>query len=155
VVFLGSPHHGAPLERGGNWVDILLSSNGYSAPLARLGKIRSAGITDLRFGNLVDEDWHKRDRFERSGDRRVAVPLPEGVACHAIAASTGKKEGDLSDRLIGDGIVPLASALGRHANPRLALTFDESRQWVAYGTNHLDLLNRAEVCAHIKGWLAA
>ena len=45
-----------------------------------LGKIRSAGITDLRFGNLVDEDWNRRDRFERSGDLRMAVPLPEGVA---------------------------------------------------------------------------
>jgi pimeloyl-ACP methyl ester carboxylesterase len=155
LVFVGTPHHGAPLERGGNWVDMLLSTSTYSAPLARLGKIRSAGITDLRFGNLVDEDWKKRDRFEPSGDLRVAVPLPEGVACYAIAATTGKTVGDLSDRLIGDGIVPLASALGRHANPRLALTFDESRQWVAYGTNHLDLLSRPEVYAQIKRWLGA
>jgi pimeloyl-ACP methyl ester carboxylesterase len=155
LVFVGTPHHGAPFERGGNWVDMLLSTNAYSAPLARLGKIRSAGITDLRFGNLVDEDWKKRGRFERSGDLRVAVPLPEGVACYAIAATTGKTAGDVSDRLIGDGIVPLASALGRHANPRLALTFDESRQWVAYGINHLDLLSRREVYAQIKRWLAA
>jgi pimeloyl-ACP methyl ester carboxylesterase len=155
LVFVGTPHHGAPFERGGNWVDTLLGSNAYSAPLARLGKIRSAGITDLRFGNLVDEDWKKRGRFERSGDLRVAVPLPEGVACYAIAATTGKTAGDVSDRLIGDGIVPLASALGRHANPRLALTFDESRQWVAYGINHLDLLSRREVYAQIKRWLAA
>jgi hypothetical protein len=123
--------------------------------MARLGKIRSAGITDLRFGNLVDEDWNKRDRFARSGDRRVAVPLPEGVACFAIAATTGKTAGDLSGRLLGDGIVPLASALGHHANPRLALQFDESRKWVAYGTNHLDLLSRTEVYAQIKRWLAA
>jgi len=155
LVFLGTPHHGAPLERGGNWVDMLLSASPYSAPLARLGKIRSAGITDLRFGNLVDEDWNKRDRFESSGDSRVAVPLPKRVACYAICATTGEEAGDLSDRLIGDGIVPLASALGRHANPRLALHFDESRQWVAYGINHLDLLSRPEVYARIKQWLAA
>ena len=155
LVCLGTPHHGAPLERGGNWVDILLGASPYSAPLARLGKIRSAGITDLRFGNLVDEDWNKRDRFARSGDYRVAVPLPEGVVCFAIAATTTKKAGDLSGRLLGDGIVPLASALGRHANPQLALVFDESRQWVAYGANHLDLLSRSEVYAQIKRWLAA
>ena len=155
LLFLGTPHHGAPLERGGNWVDGLLGVSKYSAPLARIGKIRSAGITDLRFGNLVDEDWKKRDRFARSSDRRVAVPLPQGIACYAIAATTGKKAGDLSGRLLGDGIVPLASALGRHANPRLALQFDESRQWVAYGTSHFDLLNRREVYAQIKQWLAA
>ena len=53
LVFVGTPHHGAPLERGGNWVDLLLGASRYSAPLARLGKIRSAGITDLRFGNVV------------------------------------------------------------------------------------------------------
>jgi pimeloyl-ACP methyl ester carboxylesterase len=153
IVFLGTPHHGAPLERGGNWVDVLLSSTAYSAPLARLGKIRSAGITDLRYGNLVDEDWHKRDRFARSGDRRVPVPLPEGVACFAIAASTGKSAGALPERLIGDGIVPLESALGHHANPKLAIDFEPSRQWVAYGTHHLDLLSRPEVYAHIKIWL--
>ena len=155
LVFLGTPHHGAPLERGGNWVDILLSVSPYSAPLARIGKIRSAGITDLRFGNLVEEDWSKGDRFARSGDRRVAMPLPEGVACFAIAATTGKTARDLSGRLLGDVIVPLASALGRHANPRLALPFDGSRQWVAHGANHLDLLSRAEVYAQIRRWLAA
>jgi len=155
LVFLGTPHHGAPLERGGNWVDTLLGVSPYSAPLARLGKIRSAGITDLRFGNVVDEDWNQRDRFARSGDRRVAVPLPEGVACFAIAATITKNASDRSGRLPGDGIVPLASALGRHANPRLALVFDESRQWVAHGTNHLDLLSGSDVYAQIKRWLAA
>ena len=154
LVFVGTPHHGAPLERGGNWVDLLLGASRYSAPLARLGKIRSAGITDLRFGNLVDEDWTKHDRFKRTGDLRVPVPLPQGVACYAIAATTGKKAGDLSDRLIGDGIVPLASALGHHANPKLALTFEDSRQRVVYGISHLDLLSRPEVYAQIKQWLA-
>jgi hypothetical protein len=35
------------------------------------------------------------------------------------------------------------------------LTFDQSRQWVARGTNHLDLLSEPEVYAQIKRWLAA
>jgi pimeloyl-ACP methyl ester carboxylesterase len=154
IAFLGTPHHGSPLERGGNWVDLLLGATRYSAPLARLGKIRSAGITDLRFGNLLDEDWSKGDRFKRRGDRRVPVPLPQGVACYAIAATAGQSAGSLSDRLLGDGVVPLASALGRHANPKLALSFDESRQHVAYGIGHLDLLSRREVYAQIRQWLA-
>jgi pimeloyl-ACP methyl ester carboxylesterase len=154
IVFVGTPHHGSPLERGGNWIDVLLGASRYSAPLARLGKIRSAGITDLRFGNLLDEDWNKEDRFRRTRDVRVPVPLPQGVACYAIAATTGKKMGDLSDRLLGDGIVPVASALGRHADPKYRLTFDDSRQHVACGMGHLDLLSRPEVYARIKQWLA-
>ena len=89
-----------------------------------------------------------------AGDVRAAVPLPEGVACYAIAGTTFKKAGDLSARLIGDGIVPLASALGRHDEAAARIDFDESRQWVASGINHLDLLSRAEVYAQIKQWLA-
>jgi hypothetical protein len=154
LVFLGTPHQGAPLERGGNWVDVLLAAAPYAAPFARLGKIRSAGITDLRHGNLLDEDWQGRDRFERTRDDRRAVPLPEGVRCHAVAATTGERPGDLNDRLLGDGLVPLSSALGRHEDPNLSLPFPDSRQWVGTGLNHLDLLDRAEVYERIRTWMA-
>ncbi|MFL6292660.1 MAG: esterase/lipase family protein, partial [Thermoanaerobaculia bacterium] len=73
VVFLGTPHHGSALERGGNRVDSALGISRYTAPLGRLGKIRSAGITDLRHGNLLDEDWEGQDRFEASEDPRRPV----------------------------------------------------------------------------------
>ncbi len=153
LVFLGTPHHGAPLERGGNWIDFLLGASPYSAPLSRLGKIRSAGITDLRHAYLLDEDWQGRDRFERSAGPRAALPLPEGMRCFAIAATTGKQVGDLKDRLIGDGLVPLASALGCHAERDRNLMFPPDRQWIALETGHLDLLSRAEVYACIRQWL--
>jgi pimeloyl-ACP methyl ester carboxylesterase len=134
VVFLGTPHHGAPLERGGHWLDILLGTNRYTAPLARLGRIRSAGITDLRHGD--------------------AHPLPQGVACHAIAATTSNAEGALGN-MIGDGLVPVASALGRHADPDRNLAFDDSRQWIAHGVGHLELLGNDEVYGRMRGWLSA
>ncbi|HEY0556627.1 MAG TPA: alpha/beta hydrolase [Thermoanaerobaculia bacterium] len=153
LVFLGTPHHGAPLERGGNWVDVLLEAAPYAAPFARLGKVRSAGITDLRHGNLLDEDWRGRDRFEPARDARRPVPLPEGVRCYAVAATTGKTPGDLNDRLLGDGLVPLESALGLHAEPGRSLAFPESRQWIGAGMNHLDLLSRPEVYDRIRDWL--
>jgi hypothetical protein len=59
LVFLGAPHHGAPLERIGNWVDVILGKTPYAAAFGKLGKIRSAGVTDLRYGNLLDEDWKR------------------------------------------------------------------------------------------------
>ncbi len=154
LVFLGTPHHGAPMERGGNWIDITLGASPYTAPLSRLGKIRSAGITDLRHTYLLDEDWHGRDRFARSGHHHAAVPLPEGVQCFAIAATTGKQMGDMKDRLVGDGLVPLASALGCHAEDDRNLMFPQDRQWIAHATGHLDLLCRTQVYERIKGWLA-
>jgi len=154
LVFLGTPHHGAPLERGGHWIDLLLEKTPYTAPFARLGKIRSAGITDLRHGSVLHEDWHGRDRFAHGEDPRRPVPLPEGVRCYAIAATTGKSAGDVGDSQPGDGLVPLASALGRHDDPCFALAFPKPNQWIAYDTGHLDLLSQPAVYERIRSWLA-
>ena len=153
LVFLGTPHHGAPLERGGNRLHFLLDLSPYSAPFARLGKARSAGITDLRYGSLVDEDWLGKDRFELGSDRRQPVPLPEGAACFAAAAVLGKRRGTVSDRLVGDGLVPLDSALGRHARAALVLPLPASHQWVGHGMGHLDLLGSRAVYAQLSKWL--
>jgi pimeloyl-ACP methyl ester carboxylesterase len=148
LVCIGTPHHGAPLERGGNWIDVLLGVSRYSAPLAQLGKIRSAGVTDLRFGNVIDEHWAGRDRFEPGPDQRVPVPLPEGVRCFAIAAST---TAELGPALAGDGLVPVDSALGRHALGEHDLGFEA--RWIGLGMDHLALLDRAEVYQTLLGWL--
>jgi pimeloyl-ACP methyl ester carboxylesterase len=152
LVCLGSPHHGAPLERGGHWIDLLLGASRYSAPLARLGKIRSAGVTDLRFGNVLDEHWEGRDRFSYAHDVRTPLELPRGVQCYAIAATKAPGAGG---KLRDDGLVPVDSALGRHAKPELTLGFPEAHQWIGYGMDHLDLLSRAEVYATIRRWLSS
>lgn len=158
LVFLGTPHHGSPLERGGNWVDFLLGTSPYSAPLAGLGKIRSAGITDLRHGLLLDEDWEGRDRFERTRDFRRPVPLPEGVECYAMAAVRGETERTsqtLGETWPSDGFVPFASALGRHEDPNLDLCLPESRQWILRGFHHFDLLSETEAYEKIREWLGS
>ena len=152
LVCLGSPHHGAPLERGGSWVDLLLGISRYSAPLARLGKIRSAGVTDLRFGNVLDEHWEGLDRFAHGRDRRTPLALPAGVECYAIAGTTALAAA--GGKLPGDGLVPVDSALGQHATAALTLAFPKAHQWIACGTGHLALLSKAEVYAKIESWLS-
>ena len=154
MAFLGTPHHGAPLERGGNRLNFLLDLSPYSAPFTRLGRARSAGITDLRYGNLCDEDWRGRDRFGLGPDPRRPVPLPPGVECYLLAAVRGKRRGPISDRLVGDGLVPLDSALGRHARPGLNLSVPASHQSVCYGTGHLELLGSRTVYAQLSRWFA-
>ncbi len=153
IVFLGTPHHGAPLERIGNWVDVILGGMPYTAPFARLGQLRSAGITDLRHGHLLDEDWHGHDRFRRRPDSRRVVPLPEGVACYTVAATTTARRGVLANRLIGDGLVPVRSALGQHDEARRSLAFAEESQMIAYRMNHMELLSRPEVTRQMVRWL--
>jgi hypothetical protein len=151
LAFLGTPHHGAPLERVGNLVDFALGISAYSAPFARLGKIRSAGVTDMRHGSVRDEDWQGRDRFQYGADRRRPLPLPEGVRCLAAAASKATIEGG---KLRGDGLVSVDSALGRHATPEMTLAFPFEWQWVGLGMNHVDLLSRPEVYELLGRWLA-
>jgi hypothetical protein len=150
MVFLGTPHHGAPAERLGNWVNVVLGAAPFTGPLARLPRIRSAGVTDLRHGNLLDEDWQGRDRFGAGPDRRRTVPLPRGVKCLAVAASASKGPGA---RLRSDGLVPVDSALGLHADPVRTLALPPGGRFVAHGAGHLDLLDRAEVYERVRDWM--
>ncbi|MDQ7745167.1 lipase family alpha/beta hydrolase [Hydrogenophaga pseudoflava] len=155
LVFLGTPHHGAPLERAGHGADWLLASNPFTAPFARLGKLRSAGITDLRHGLVQDADWQGRDRFASGTDHRQPLPLPDGVACYAVAATLAGQRSRLAERLTGDGLVPLDSALGRHENPSMRLALAPDHQCTVYRTGHLDLLSSPKVAAQLRTWLAA
>jgi hypothetical protein len=154
IVFLGTPHHGAPLERAGHWLHTLLGSTPYSAPFAALARLRSAGITDLRWGHVRDQDWQHQDRFAHAHDPRLPLPLPQGVDCYAIAATTAARRGRLAERLLGDGLVPLQSALGQHDLAAFDLRFPAERQAVFYRTGHLALLSSAAVQAQLLAWLA-
>jgi len=140
LVFLGTPHAGSPLERGGHWLDFMLDLSPYSAPLTRAGKMRSAGIQDLRHGSVT-------------ADGRV-VALPRDVKCYTAAATLAKRRSLLADRLIGDGLVPLNSALGRHRDRSRSLGIPKSRQWIGYEMGHLDLLCRPDVYKQLRLWLA-
>ena len=137
---LGTPHHGAPLERGGNRLDYVMELSPYVAPFAMLGKSRSAGITDLRYGCITSSE-------------QEFVPLPADVRCYALAGTLASRRGLVADKLIGDGLVPLDSALGRHAEPQRTLALPPAHQWVGYELGHLDLLERADVYAQIGRWL--
>lgn len=154
IVFLGTPHHGAPLERGGNWVTLALDSTSYTAAFARLSRIRSAGIVDLRFGELTDV----AGKVARRSRPRTPVPLPRSVACFAIAASLASgprpSGGAAARALLGDGLVPVTSALGDDADPARALAIPPHRRFIGYGMSHLDLLDRGVVYEQIRTWLA-
>ena len=139
LVTIGTPHHGAPLERGGNWLEYAMDFSPYATPFTRISTKRSAGITDLRHGSITDtmQDF---------------VPLPENVECYAMAATLGKKRDHVGEKLIGDGLVPLDSALGRHKDPNRTLLFPEHHQWVGFETGHLKLLGDPEVYAQLHEW---
>ncbi len=149
LVFLGTPHHGAPLERAGHGLDILLGATPYAAPLARLSRVRSAGITDLRHGNLLPPRHAASGRLLPP----ASVPLPAQLRCYAVAAQLGNTAAALKGRVLGDGLVPVASALGHHAQASRRLAFAADRQAVLQGVSHLGLLSRPEAAAQLQRWL--
>lgn len=158
LVFLGTPHHGAPFAKIGSWVDTVLGGNPLTRPFAKIGQIRSAGITDLRHGNVLPADWQGADRFAGGPDTRQPLPLPAGVACFAVAATLGgapaaATAGRKLDDALGDGLVPLSSALGQHAEAARCLAFPADRQWVAAGTGHIALIHSLPVYQQLRRWL--
>ncbi len=153
MMFLGTPHHGAPLEQGGNWLEILLEHIPYTAPLAKLAQIRSNGVTDLRFGYLRDEDWQGTDGQAVSARHRSAVPLPESVDCFAVAGCLQDKSKYFSDHLLGDGLVPVNSAIGKHSDPTLHLNFSRDNILVVQRLNHVELLHSNQVFNKLSEFL--
>ena len=138
LITLGSPHLGAPLERIGDKVDRALTLTPFSAPFARLGAIRSAGITDLRFGHLT-----------KPGERLLQ---PRHVRVHAVAATLADDVRALKSRTVGDGLVPVSSALGRHHDPEQRLP--THRAAVVPRTGHLEPMHHPAVARHLGDWLA-
>ena len=154
IIFLGTPHAGSPLERGGFQVDKLLEMSPYTAPFARLGRARSVGITDLRHGSVADEDWAHRDVFKPGRSHHHFMPLPAGVTCCAVAGSIALDPATRGATLLGDGLVPIASALGDESDGSPSLHFPEGQRLIVYGANHLELLGHPAVYAQILRWLA-
>lgn len=148
LIFLGTPHHGAPLEKAGNWIDLILGKHPYTVPFARLVKVRSAGITDLRYGNVQASDRKTSDRFEFKGDQRSPLPLPSYVQCFAVATCVDQN----IQHPIGDGLVTVKSALGKHNNPAFELHFPEARTWTDSGINHMQLLSDPKVYQILRSW---
>ncbi len=152
IVSLGSPHHGAPLERIGHGLEQLLGVSPYSAPFTRLGRLRSAGITDLRYGNLCRQDWQGQDQFEPSEERRRPLERAEHVRHYVVAATLDPRQDSFRSKTIGDGLVTVPSALGRHPIPELRVPVRPEHQLVVCRTSHLDLIHRRRVVRQIVDW---
>jgi hypothetical protein len=154
LVCLGTPHHGTRLERGGHWLGRALEWSPYAAPFARPGKARSAGITDLRWGNVQEADHRGRHRHHQDRDDRVPTPLPTGVRVGFLAATTAEQPRGVRHALLGDGLVTLASAWGEHRDPALALRLPASRKALITAASHWDLLSHPQAAATLLRWMA-
>lgn len=157
TVTLGSPHLGADLERGANRLTHLLRRVGETRWLADQLAARSAGIKDLRFGNLIEADWQGHDP-DSPVDHRTDVPLPDGPRHFVVLATLGGRPdsptGDLLGDLLGDLFVRPRSATGDTRDHR-RLAYPDEHVLRLTGLHHFDLLNHPAVYAQLHDWLTA
>jgi pimeloyl-ACP methyl ester carboxylesterase len=154
IVCVGSPHLGAPLEKAANLLGGILrafNTAGTQAP-ARVLNRRSAGIKDLRVGYITDEEWRDRDPDALLADHRLNLPLLDSVGNFFIAATLAKDPDHPMGRLIGDILVRVPSASGRHRDPDRSIPFSSAA--VFPGMDHLHMANHPDVYQAIREFLS-
>ena len=153
LVFLGTPHHGAPLERGGNWIDTLLEIS--PTPRRSRGWARSAAPASPTCATATCRRGLARARPLRARRSPALVPLPDGVRCFAIAATRRQATPRSARACPATGSSrSRARSAGTTIRPSTSRS-RKSRQWIAHDCGHLDLLDRPEVYRRIRRWLDA
>jgi pimeloyl-ACP methyl ester carboxylesterase len=138
AVYLGAPHGGAPLEKGAALLARALELAPESRPLAAALNSRSAGIKDLRRGDVAE----------------THVPLAAGVRHHAVVATLGPEPESLASVALGDLLVRHGSACGQGCEGREALAFEPDDLVHLPSANHFDLLCHPVVGERLCAWLA-
>lgn len=139
AAYLAAPHAGAPLEKIGNFANSLLGVSPYSKPLMALGNIRSLGIRSLRHGNVTPP--------VDATEQQYPLPFNPQFRHLLLAARMGD---DPAKRWLGDGLVPVQSALGEghfpEQHPQIERTFIDHM-------GHIRLLHDERTYAALRDWL--
>ncbi|WP_435979874.1 alpha/beta fold hydrolase [Psychrobacter sp. DM4] len=154
LVTLGSPHHGAMLERIGFMVQDIISKVPFASSLAHLADMRSAGIIDLRHGSIRDADWKSLEgRNVLPPDFRHPTRLPSGIKTYLVASALIENHYNSKlTNLLGDSLVSITSALGEGGNAH-TLFVPEGHKAVFYGVNHMNLMHSRRVREQVVAWL--
>ena len=132
VVTLGTPHLGAPLERGVALGARALGRLPESAPFGRILEYRSVGILDLRGGLAPDLQNLPHARY------------------HLVAATLASSPRHPVSATLGDLLVRYPSATGR---PWRGPEMFPGADVLHIRGGHFDLLNHPQVYAALRAWL--
>ena len=152
IFYLGAPHLGAPLERFASYSSWMFSRTPLTRPLAALINRRSAGIKDLRFGYIIDDDWSDCDPDACLRSHRHNVPLLSSANHYSISAAITAGRRHPLGWIFGDLLVPPVSAHGRHPRNR-HIDFEADHRYHLEHSHHFDLLNHPAVYNVIEAWL--
>ncbi len=152
VVCLGTPHLGAPLEKGTNALSWVLDRVPETRGLARVLNARSVGVKDLRYGSLVEADWEGVDLDEFLTDRCNEVPFLPYAGYYFVGVTVTQDRRHPVGMLVGDLLVQLPSASGKGRRREIPFDLDKGRH--IGGLTHFDLLSHPDVYAQVEHWLA-
>jgi len=151
---LGTPHRGAPLEQAANVacsaLSLLPETRGFATPL----RVRSAGIKDLRYGYLLDEDWRDfdPDAFLKNTGRQI--PFLDSANHYFVCATLAADPDAPLSRIVGDLLVRRSSAWS-HGGRGERMTFPVDHYRHIGGATHFDLLNHPAIYDQLTKWLTA
>ena len=138
AAYLCTPHHGAPLEQLGDAANKLLALTPYTRGFMALGNIRSRGIRDLREGRIVPA--HKANPYRLVHSARHLL----------LAGHLGR---DRQRHFLGDGLVPVRSALGQHVEAHRALHARDVTRVELEGLGHMQMLQDERVYQALLEWM--
>jgi pimeloyl-ACP methyl ester carboxylesterase len=154
VVLIGVPNTGAPLEVFVNTV----SAGLWALPLPATRLVgfgldrRSAGIKDLRFGAIADEDWLEHDPGTRTPQHPYRVLRLRHARYLTIAGTvTADPEHPLA-KVIGDALVTSSSAGGLTGQAGVEELFPDATQHLLPKVTHIALAHHADAHAVIDAW---
>ncbi|MGO9750110.1 MAG: esterase/lipase family protein [Solirubrobacteraceae bacterium] len=150
VFCLGTPHLGADIEKGVNALGWAFGHLPETRPLRKILNARSVGIKDLRFGAVVDEDWHGHDPDEVLRDRCLEVPFLPSANYYFVSATLS--DGPLGT-LVGDLLVRTPSATGRGIGNSRVIPFHPDNGRELAGRHHFHLLTDPAVYAQMRDWI--
>lgn len=152
LITLGAPHTGAPAEKAVHAVSWALRKVPEARPVAEILDSRSAGIRDLRFGYLVEDDWRGEDPRKLLDNRRSQVPLLPKCTHTFITATVTQDPAHPIGRTVGDLLVRTDSATGRHRERSIPLPPGSA---IHIGRlTHFDLLDHPLVYQRVRNVLS-
>lgn len=146
VVTLSSPHRGAPLEKLVNLASWALGFASVTRPLADLLNRRSAGIKDLRFGAISEDDWGDTEKDELLRDTVGDHPLPPSIDHHFVAGVFTTDPRHPIGIVMGDLMVRATSSTGKGR-------LEPTHVVVMGGVRHVDMLHQPAVIEQVMEWL--
>ena len=154
IFFLSTPHLGSDWEKLGHLTTVILNwmPELWSRGIANLGNRRSAGIKDLRFGYLVDEDWRGLREKALWHDNRHQVPLLPRVDYYNLASIMAKETSNFFTDYWGDGLVHLRSAAGKSYVRSKSLPFLPEHFKKFSGYSHTRVTHDGRIYRQIKKW---